>query len=118
MVRKQRGISLSGALAGMIVVAVVGLFAAKLMPSYLDYFAVKKMVKAMVTEGELKGNVAEIRRAFDRRNAVDDIRSIKGDDLEITKEGGQAVVRAEWSVKMPVAGNLSVVADFVVTSQD
>ena len=118
MGRTQRGISLSGALAGMIVVGVVGIFAAKMVPSYLEFMAVKKMVKAMADGGELAGSVAQIRNAFDRRNAVEDVKSVKGADLDITKEGGQAVVRAEWSVKMPIAGNLSVCADFAVSSKD
>ena len=39
MISKQRGVTLSGALMWMIVLALGGLFAAKLMPSYLEYFA-------------------------------------------------------------------------------
>ena len=43
---KQRGITLTGALMGMIVLALAGLFAAKLLPAYLDYFAVQKIIAA------------------------------------------------------------------------
>ena len=45
--KTQRGITLMGALGGMIVVAFVGLFAAKLLPSYIEYYAVKKIFASM-----------------------------------------------------------------------
>ena len=116
MKRTQRGISLSGAIMGMVVLALVGLFAAKLMPAYLEYFAVQKVFKAMETNGELKGTVAEIRKTFGRRNVVENIQSISGDDLEVSKEGGEVVVSATWSVKVPMIYNFSACLDFNVTT--
>ncbi len=113
---KQRGISLSGALVGMIVLALAGLFAAKLLPSYLDYFAVQKIFKAMEQGGDTKGSVKEIRNSFDRRNSIENVQSMRGDDLEITKEGGEAVVTANWSVKIPIVANFSACLDFTVTT--
>jgi hypothetical protein len=74
------------------------------------------MIKAMVDGGEIKGTVNEIRNTYDRRNAVEDVAAVKGADLDITKEGGQTVIRAEWSKKLPLAGNISICADFSVSS--
>lgn len=116
MKRTQRGISLTGAIAGMAVLAFVGLFAAKLLPSYLEYFAVQKIMKAMETNGEMKGSVAEIRRTFDKRNAVENVQAVNGADLEVSKEGGEVVVTATWSVKVPMVYNFSACLDFSVTS--
>lgn len=116
MKRTQRGITLTGAIAGMAVLAFVGLFAAKLMPSYLEYFAVQKILRAMDTTGELKGSVAEIRRSFDKRNAVEQVQAVGGGDLEISKEGGEVVVSATWSAKVPMIYNFSACLDFHVTS--
>jgi len=114
--RKQRGVTLSGAIVWMIVLALGGLFAAKLLPSYLDYFAVQKMIRAMDQNGETKGTVKEIRNAFDRRNTIEGVKDVRGDDLEITKEGGETVVSAIWSVKVPVVSNFSACLDFTVTT--
>jgi len=116
MKRTQRGISLTGAVAGMAVLALVGLFAAKLMPSYLEFFAVQKIIKAMETTGEMKGSVAEIRKSFNRRNVVENIQVVTGEDLEVSKEGGEVVVTAAWSVKVPIVYNFSACLDFNVTS--
>lgn len=116
MIRKQLGVTLSGAIVGMVILALGGLFAAKLMPSYLEYFAVKKMFTAMEETGETKGTVRDIRNAFDRRNTIENVKAIRGEDLEITKEAGEAVVTATWATKIPIAWNFSACLDFMVTT--
>ena len=116
MARTQRGITLTGALVGMIVLAFVGLFGAKLTPAYIEYFAVKKILAAMESSGETKGGVKEMRVAFARRNTIEDVKSVTPDDLEITKEGGEAVVTANWSTKVPIIANFSACLDFTVTT--
>ena len=116
MTRSQRGITLTGALAGMIVLAAVGLFSAKLLPAYLEYFAVKKMLAAMESTGETKATVKEIRNSWARRNTIEGVQSVNPDDLEITKEGGEAVITAAWSTKVPIIGNFSACLDFTATT--
>ena len=115
---KQQGVTLSGALMVMIGLAFVGLFAAKLLPSYLDYFSVKKIFATMEKAGDTKGTVGDIRRAFDRRNAVEDIKVVRSEDLEITKEGGEAVITASWSVRIPMVYNISACLDFTATTAE
>jgi len=114
--RKQRGISLMGAIIGMMFLAGVALFAAKLLPSYIDFFAVKKILATMEQAGDTKGSVRDIRLAFDRRNSIEGVRDVKGDDLEITKEGGEAVVTASWSVRVPIVSNFNACLDFTATT--
>ncbi len=116
MTSKQRGVTLSGALMWMIVLALGGLLAAKMMPSYLEFYGVKKIFAAMEQNGETKGTVRDIRLAFDRRNQIEDIKALTGTDLEITKEGGEAIVSASWSVKIPVVYNISACLDFTATT--
>ena len=114
--KTQRGISLMGALGAMIVVAFIGLFAAKLLPSYIEYFAVKKIFASMEQGGDFKGSVREIRVSFDRRNSIEGVQSVRGEDLEVTKESGETVVTAAWSVKVPMIYNFSACLDFVATT--
>ena len=113
---KQRGISLKGAIVWMAVLGFLGVMAAKLMPAYVEYFAVKKMLKSMEEAGDLKGTVRDIRLAFDKRNAIEDVKNVRPDDLEITKEGGEAVVTANWSVRIPLVYNASACLDFTATT--
>ena len=114
--RKQRGVSLSGLIIVLAVLGVGGVLGAKLMPAYIEYFAVKKMLASMEQAGDLKGSVRDIRRGFDTRNAIEDVKSVKGEDLEVTKEGGETVVSVAWSVKVPMLNNVSACIDFSVTT--
>ena len=71
----------------------------------------------MEQNGETKGTVKEIRNAFDRRNTIEGVQAdAAATDLEITKEGGEAVVTAAWSVKVPIVANFSACLDFTVTT--
>ena len=113
---KQRGISLMGLIVTLGVLGFLVVMAAKLMPAYIDYFSVKKMFKTMEQAGDMKNGVREIRRSFDTRNAIENVQAVKGDDLEITKEGGETIVSANWSVKVPLVSNVSACLDFSVTT--
>jgi hypothetical protein len=113
---KQRGVSLSGLIFWLAIGGFLAVMAAKLLPAYVEYFSVKKMFSTMVEAGDLKGTVREIRRSFDTRNAIEDVKSVRGEDLEVTKEGGETVITATWSVRIPMVYNISACLDFVVTS--
>ena len=114
--QKQRGVSLMGLIITLGVLGFLAVMAAKLLPSYIDYFSVKKMLATMEQAGDLKLPVRDIRRSFDTRNAIEDVKSVKGDDLEISKEGGETVVTAAWSVKISLVSNISACLDFYVTT--
>jgi hypothetical protein len=62
--------------------------------------------------------VAEIRRAFDARQAIDDFTAVKGADLEITKLGNDVVISASYRKEVPLFGNIGVYIDFEATSRD
>jgi hypothetical protein len=113
---KQQGFELKSAIFWMAILGFLGVMGAKLMPAYIEYFSVKKMFKAMEEQGDLKGTVRDIRLAFDKRNAIEDVKNVRPDDLEITKEGGEAVVTANWSVRVPLVHNISACLDFTATT--
>jgi Tfp pilus assembly protein PilE len=113
---QQRGLSLMGLIVTLGVLAFLAIMAAKLLPAYVEYFSVKKILAAMDYNGETKGTVSEIRRHYDTRNAIEDVKSVEGKDLEIRKEGGETVVSADWSVKVPIVANVSACIDFSATT--
>ena len=114
--RQQRGLSLVNLIVGLAVIGFLVVMAAKVLPSYLEYYNVKKVLATMEQAGDLKGSVREIRYAWEKRNAIEDIKSVRGEDLEISKAGGETVVTAAWSVKIPMVGNASACLDFLVTT--
>jgi len=114
--RKQRGITLSGMIVTLGLLGFVGVMAAKLLPSYLEYYAIKKIFASMEQAGDLKGTVKDIRNSFEKRNAIEDVKAVRPEDLEIGKDGGETVVTATWSKRVEMVGNLSACLDFVVTT--
>lgn len=116
MRKKQLGVSLKGLIIWLGIGGFLVVMAAKLFPYYVEYFTVKKMLAAMEQSGDLNGTVRDIRNSFDKRNAIEDVKSVRPDDLEITKEGGQAVVTANWSVRVPLVANISACIDFMATT--
>lgn len=115
--RKQLGVTLSGLIFWLALVAFVGLMAAKLLPAYIEFFSVKKIFATMEKAGEMQGTVAEIRKAYDRRNAIEDVKNVQGSDLEIQRgPGGETVVTASWSAKVPMVYNASACLDFFVST--
>ena len=80
------------------------LTAAKVTPSLVEYFGIVKACKRAV----VAGSPAEIRQAFDRASSVDDITSITGKDLEITKEGEKAVVTFAYAKEIRLVGPVAL----------
>jgi len=114
--RRMRGLGLIQLIVLLALLGFVGVMLAKMLPSYIDYFNVKKIFAGMEQAGETKGTVREIRQAFDRRNAIEDVKAIRADDIEITKEGGETILTASWSARVPLVYNINACVDFLVTT--
>ena len=114
--RKQRGITLMGTIITLSILGFIGIMAAKLMPAYLEYMSVKKIFKTMEQAGDTKGTVRDIRRTFDKLNAIENVTNVKSEDLEITKQGQDAIVSASWSVRVPMVHNISACLDFTAST--
>ena len=50
------------------------------------------------------GSVAEVRALFDKAAQIDDIKSISGRDIEVTKEGDKVVVSFAYQREIHLAG--------------
>lgn len=116
--KKQQGITLIGMFFVAFLVICGAIAAAKLTPAYVEFWSVKKIFKAMAGDPELKTMSAkQIRESYDRRASIDNVTHLSGKDLEISKDGGETVVEGSYSVKVPLAGNLSAWMDFSVSTQ-
>ncbi len=116
---KQRGFTLSGMVTGMVVLALLALVGAKLAPAYIDYFSIKKILTAMEVNGELKTlGSKDLRTSYAKRALIDNVKSITPEDLQISKApDGTAIISAEYSVKTPLAANVSLLIDFTVSTE-
>ncbi len=48
---------------------------------------------------------------------IDNVNVITGKDLDVAKDRGQTVVSANYSVTVPIAGNLSALIEFQASTQ-
>ena len=97
---RQRGISFIGLIFVGSMLAMAGVIAAQVFPTVVEYQAVNKAVKKAAT-GE---SVAEVRSLFDKQASVDDIKSIGGKELEVTKEGDKVVVNFAYQREIHLTG--------------
>lgn len=112
----QAGLSLLGFLIVGSVVAFVLFTAARSLPAWSEYFAIKKVLQATADEFTVAAQPPAVRAAFDRRAQIDDISSIKGSDIEVNKVGGRIVLRATYAKQVPVVGNMSLLFEFDATA--
>ncbi|MDH4425987.1 MAG: DUF4845 domain-containing protein [Acidovorax sp.] len=105
---RQRGLSFFGLVfLGVFAVAVFAI-GGQSVPIFLEYVAAKRAIDKAKVEGTVPG----VRAAFDRAAAIDDIRSIQGKDLEVTKRGDKVVVSFKYSREIALAGPAYLVYRF------
>lgn len=114
--KKQRGISLSGLLVICVLLIAVVLIAFKLFPAYTEYLSIKKAVTEISRNSEIK-TAQQVKEAFERRAAIDNINAVRGADLEISRQGDRVAIGATWAVKVPLFYNISAYIDFNVHSE-
>ncbi|MHB8916000.1 MAG: DUF4845 domain-containing protein [Thiobacillus sp.] len=114
---KQRGVSMFGFMLVAIVVIIFAMLAMKLVPAYIEYFSVKKILNAMGQDSEMKSmNNADIRSAFAKRADVGYVTVVKPSDLNIDRSGGNLVISTEYEYRTPLVANISLIVDFKASS--
>jgi hypothetical protein len=115
---RQRGITLMGLIIGSFVLVLVALLGMRLLPSYIEYFTIKKALVGISKElSGREGSVSDVRRAFENRMAVDDIKSVQPSDLGVTKEGNGFLITAAYRREVPLFANIGVYIDFEASSR-
>jgi hypothetical protein len=114
---RQRGITLLGLVIGSFVLVFVALLVMRLLPSYIEYFTIKKALVSISNEMRGRGGSAnDVRRAFDSRQAIDDFKAVKAADLEITKQGNGFQIDAAYRKEIPLFANIGIYIDFAASS--
>lgn len=118
MRKNQLGIGLGGLLVGAAIFIVLAMLGLKMVPSYIEFFAIKKAIAAVGEEARNGANAAAIRRSFDNRATIDAIDSVKAADLEITKGPTGVVVSAVYRKEIPLVANIGIYIDFSAVSRE
>lgn len=109
----QRGVSLSGLLAVLVVLGVGAVFAMKLVPTYAEFSSAKDAIAKAKQAG---GSVAEMQRAFDKNAEINNVSAISGKDLVISRDGGETEISFAYEKRVRLMGNVSLVIDYAATT--
>lgn len=115
--RSQQGLSLISVLFVGIALVFVLILGFRTVPAVTEYMAVKRIVNALAEEGNNGASALQLRKSFDRRAGVDDVVSVTGPDLEISKDGNVTVIEVEYERVVPVMGNVSLLFEFNASSK-
>lgn len=111
--KTQRGFSLTGLIVLLAVMGFFAIIAMKTIPAYAEYSAVKD---AIVVAKESGGTVREMQVSFDKNADINNVESIKGRDLVISKETGETEISFEYEKRIPLVSNVSLLIDFAGTT--
>jgi hypothetical protein len=114
--RKQQGLTLTGFIVWAVIFFFVAIFGFKVGPAYVEFYTIEKQLKTVANEVDARATRGTIESAFVRRGTIEDIRSVQPGDLNITKDGDRLIISADYSVRIPLVGNMSACMDFHATS--
>jgi hypothetical protein len=110
---QQRGMSFGGFIFGAFLLVICVIFGFKLIPAYIQDATINSTFAQISRDPNMQNATAhDILESFDKRSTIDNITAIKTSDIVISSDGGRPVLSASYSVKIPVAGNISLLLEF------
>jgi hypothetical protein len=116
MKNKQSGLSLISTLIVGAFLAFFLLLGFRSVPAITEYMSIQRILPLVAEEGDNGASMSQMRSSFNRRAQIDNIESIGGDDLIITKEGGRVRIEVAYDRTVPIAGNVSLLIAFDASS--
>jgi hypothetical protein len=114
---RQTGLTITGFIFVAAVVLAIAMIGFRVMPSYIEYFSVEKTLRQTLQNARDGVTVAEFRRDFDLKASADYIDSVRGSDVELTRDGTQLVASASWTNTLHLIGNVSLLLEFEASAR-
>ena len=115
MHKGQRGVTVMGLLMVLVLFIVIALFAMKVLPSFMEFRTAKSAIEAVARQGVT--STADVRRAFDNRATIDNIVSVRAQDLEITRDGNSVVIAFAYRKEIPLFTGVGLYIDYAADSR-
>lgn len=110
---RQRGLSFIGVIIINLLAVAVFAIGGQSIPIFIESHAIQKALDKS-KEG---ASVPEVRSIFDKATQIDDIKSVKAADLDVSKNDEKVVVRAKYSREVALAGPAYLVYRFDLKSK-
>src|ERR1700761_5466383 len=112
MDKRQRGMTFIGLLFILAMVGVIGYAGIRLVPVYLNYMKVSKILDATATELQGSNDLGNIKRTLEKHWQIDDPTAPDLKEIEVTKDETGAVIRASYDDTVPYISNVSLTVHF------
>jgi len=113
IVRQQRGLSFVGWMALVAIFGLLILSFFKVFPIYNEYFTIQSVLSGLSEDQKI--DVKSKRAIWDslkKRLAVNEIYSIKAENLKIERKNGKTTVTITYETRRPYIGNLFIGGNF------
>ncbi len=107
---RQRGLSMLGFLFVAAVLVVVAMVGFRVVPSYIEYYSVKKALDDTLREGT--DNQQAMRSSLTRRLQTSYVEMVSGKDMVVTKTGNQITASLAWEQRLHMVGNAYILLEF------
>jgi len=114
--RRQRGLSIVGFIFVAALTMVAIMIGFRMVPAYIEAITVKKVMGDTLAKTKDGFTLYQFRRDFDLKASADYIDSVRGSDIEVSKEGNTLVATASWQRVLHLVGNVSLLLDFEATA--
>lgn len=113
---RQRGLTMTGFLVTAIVAVAVVMIGFRMVPPYIEYFTVQKIMAKTLEDSKQGFTLYQFRRDFDLKASADYIDSVRGSDIQVSKDGNSLVATASWTRTLHLVGNVSLLLEFEATA--
>lgn len=115
---KQQGMT---AIAIVLLLSVLAFFVylgLRLFPVYMEGFKVDTAISTIVNESATSEmSVVEIKKSILRRLDIDDVDSVKSENIIVEKQGGNIKITVEYDRYAPITDSMDVVVYFLYEAE-
>ena len=111
--RRQRGLTILGFLVAAAVVVFFAMVGFRVIPSYVEYFSVKKALEDTMRGGGADPNhPVAFRKELERRLQTSYVENVKATDATLVRNGSQITAELAWERRLHMFGNASILLEF------
>ena len=115
--KAQRGLTIIGFLLLAAVVVIFAMVGFRVIPSYIEYYSVKKALDETMRGGSVDpNNLAAFRAELARRLQTSYVEDVKAADAIVQRVGNQITAELAWERRLHMVGNAYILLEFEVNS--
>ena len=108
----QSGLTFIGFLFVALVLVTVAIVGFRVAPSYIEYFAIEKTLRDTLRDAPENVTLAQFQKDFDLKSSPQYIESVRASDIDLRREGSALVANVDWTTKLPLISNVSLLIEF------